>query len=226
VTYLKVKRKEFIALHLAVLDDVEFRSLPQSALLLLIQVWLLRGRLGTNVPYDMEYLSGALGRCDEADLQWIISDGWLIETDEKHPPKSKKISKQKKHEVYGDYSPEFEEWWTVYPKHTAKGDAWKAWLQMADHRPPSKELIPKTKAYASSMKGSNPKWIKLPAGWLRDRRWEDGCDKMRKPKETKINDIIDKEQIDHYAHPKWKFYVSAVVAGEIKPGFEVYLAGL
>lgn len=222
------RRKEFIALHTAVLDDPEFRDLPQEAQVLLIQCWLLRGRTEKNIPYNTDFLTGIFGRCNEDTLQWLIEDGWLIETNEKSPPKPKITTAQRKSpkeiNYKAHYTDDFESWWETYPKKRSKMDAFVAWEQVEQFRPPVEELIAKTEAYAESVKGRDQMYTKYPAGWLRDRRWEDDLRCRRKYKGADINRIIDREQVDHFAHPKWKTYVESVVAGEVKPGFKEYLS--
>jgi hypothetical protein len=71
------------------------------------------------------------------------------------------------------YSDSFLEWWQVYPRKESKGDAWKAWEQLrkAKQLPAVDDLKAAAKSYAA--RGSEPQFLKLPGGWLRDRKWED-----------------------------------------------------
>lgn len=73
------------------------------------------------------------------------------------------------------YSTAFEEWWSHYPKKESKGDAWKAWetTRRARTMPELAALIAATAAYTRKTKGGDQQFVKLPAGWLRDRKWED-----------------------------------------------------
>jgi hypothetical protein len=73
------------------------------------------------------------------------------------------------------YSEAFEEWWKHYPRKESKGDALKAWetARKARTMPALAELIIAADAYACKVKGDDPKFVKLPAGWIRDRKWED-----------------------------------------------------
>jgi hypothetical protein len=67
----------------------------------------------------------------------------------------------------------FEQFYQAYPCHVGKADALKAWINIA----PSPELIDEVMAaverYAETLKGTDPKYIKHPASWLRGQRWED-----------------------------------------------------
>lgn len=71
------------------------------------------------------------------------------------------------------YSDTFLEWWQVYPRKESKGDAWKAWEQLrkAKQLPAVDDLKAAAKSYAA--RGNEPQFLKLPGGWLRDRKWED-----------------------------------------------------
>lgn len=73
------------------------------------------------------------------------------------------------------YPAEFEKFWAAYPRRQSKGDALRAWdLLKRKHQLPELDvLVAAAKAYAKSKADSEPQFIKLPAGWLRDRKWED-----------------------------------------------------
>lgn len=71
------------------------------------------------------------------------------------------------------YSDSFLDWWQVYPRKESKGDAWKAWEQLRKSKqlPPVNDLKAAATSYAA--RGNEPQFLKLPGGWLRDRKWED-----------------------------------------------------
>jgi hypothetical protein len=219
------ERSRYIALHTVLLDDDDICHLPDDLQLMLIRMWLLRGRLGRNIPYDHEYLRSKIHHYDPANLQWLIEEGYLEATEVKHPPVRKSRSTKSKN-YSAEYAEEFEQWWLAYPSgpnKTGKVNAFKAWQQVAAVRPPHHELMSKTQAYAAKFE-RNPaerKFVKGPAAWLRDRRWEDdGLSPAKKI--DNINRTLDREQVDHFADPLWKSYVEAVVSGEAKPGFKEY----
>lgn len=71
-----------------------------------------------------------------------------------------------------DYTTEFEEFWSVYPRREAKADAAKAYR--VERRRVDAETIQRgVQAYALATLGGDRKFIKLAGGWLRDRRYED-----------------------------------------------------
>lgn len=71
------------------------------------------------------------------------------------------------------YSDTFLDWWQTYPRKESKGDAWKAWEQLRKSKqlPPLDDL--KAAANSYTARGNEPQFLKLPGGWLRDRKWED-----------------------------------------------------
>lgn len=71
------------------------------------------------------------------------------------------------------YSEDFEAFWSAYPRHMAKGDAWKAWK--AAPRPPIAEILA-TLALARQSKEWNKDggdFIPYPATWVRAHGWND-----------------------------------------------------
>jgi ribosomal protein L37AE/L43A len=70
---------------------------------------------------------------------------------------------------------EFEQFWQVYPRKCAKGDARKAWKQTAGIRPPIGELVKKVYAARASKQWlkDEGEYIPYPASYLRGERWED-----------------------------------------------------
>lgn len=72
------------------------------------------------------------------------------------------------------YSDSFEQWWRLYPRRESKADAFKAWgaLRKEADRPSFEELMQATQRYVL-VTAAEPQYRKLPAGWLRARKWED-----------------------------------------------------
>jgi DNA-binding transcriptional regulator YhcF (GntR family) len=71
-----------------------------------------------------------------------------------------------------DYSTEFDEWWPTYPRHQGKEDALKAYKQ-ARKTTDAKTLRDGAQAYTLLNIGVEKTYLKLPAGWIRSKRWED-----------------------------------------------------
>lgn len=72
-----------------------------------------------------------------------------------------------------DYPPEFEEWWTTYPRrrNASKKDAAKQWREATKSIDPE-ELLRLTAAYADNPGVDDARYIPHPHKWLKDRRWE------------------------------------------------------
>lgn len=71
------------------------------------------------------------------------------------------------------YSDDFETWWASYPRRQQKGDAWKAWEQLRKQKilPALDELVASAETYGRRV--TDPKFMKLPGGWLRAHGWAD-----------------------------------------------------
>jgi hypothetical protein len=67
----------------------------------------------------------------------------------------------------GDVS--FDAFYFFYPRHEAKADALKAWKALR----PDAELVKRMSVDVRRYKDKEPKYIPLPATYLRGRRWED-----------------------------------------------------
>ena len=71
----------------------------------------------------------------------------------------------------------FEEFWTAYPRKTAKGDARKSWLKAITKHPPAaiiaalRERVPHFSA--------EPRFVPHPATWLNQERWADEIASLR-----------------------------------------------
>lgn len=72
------------------------------------------------------------------------------------------------------YSPEFEEFWTTYPKRVAKDAAAKAYAS-ALHRATPEQILNGARAYRNDgpRQRAEPKFTKHPATWLNGGCWND-----------------------------------------------------
>ena len=67
---------------------------------------------------------------------------------------------------------EFDSFWCVYPRKTAKGTARKA-FKAAMKKTSAVQIIAAAAAYAKSVETADPKFIAHPASWLNAERWDD-----------------------------------------------------
>lgn len=79
------------------------------------------------------------------------------------------------------YSDDFEAFWKSYPRRQAKGDAWKAWSQLRKQKllPALDVLTVAAESYGR--RSTEPKYVKLPGGWLREHRWLDEDEAPARP---------------------------------------------
>ncbi|WP_354573686.1 hypothetical protein [Frigoribacterium sp. UYMn621] len=84
------------------------------------------------------------------------------------------LSKKKEHvqKPAHDYSKEFDEFWSLYPRKQGKADAVKAYAR-ARKTTEAKTLRDGAQAYSLMSIGANKNHIKLPGGWIREERWND-----------------------------------------------------
>lgn len=96
--------------------------------------------------------------------------GVPVEEPQKEEPKKRERKKRDPNSI-----PEgFNEFWEIYPRKMAKGDAIKAWQQM-DAMQHFQKIIEAVKA-SSKMEAwvkEGGRFIPFPATWLRAQRWED-----------------------------------------------------
>lgn len=87
----------------------------------------------------------------------------------------------------------FEKFWSVYPKKTAKQQAFKAWQKLD----PDEELLSKILASLERQRKSvqwtkdNGQFIPYPATWLNGKRWEDELQEVQNGKSDKNNTTRD-----------------------------------
>lgn len=79
----------------------------------------------------------------------------------------------KKRERKEEYALEFEKLWKAYPKQQGKLDAFSEYQKVTKSGVEPATLISAAISYATNVKDTEPKFIKLLKNWLRDRRWED-----------------------------------------------------
>ena len=80
------------------------------------------------------------------------------------------------------YSPEFEEWWSAYPKKKGKGDAAKAYKK-ALTKVGREQLLERTIQYRDDQYRIQ-QYTPYPERWLNEERWEDGPEEKRDSDKT------------------------------------------
>jgi len=75
----------------------------------------------------------------------------------------------------------FDDFYSAYPRHTAKGAARKAWASMLKRGADPQRVITVAASYASRVAGSDPKFIPHPATWLNQERYDDEATAAAQP---------------------------------------------
>lgn len=79
----------------------------------------------------------------------------------------------------------FDEFWMIYPRKVAKGNAQKAWTK-AVKRASVEEILAGARRYAEARQGQDNQFTAHPASWLNGDRWADDFNAI-KPQEEKRN---------------------------------------
>lgn len=67
----------------------------------------------------------------------------------------------------------FDKFWAVYPRHTAKQDAKKAFTKVAPDETLLTTMLTAIQKQKQTEQWSDPRYIPHPATWINGRRWED-----------------------------------------------------
>jgi len=93
---------------------------------------------------------------------------------------------------------QFEQFWSICPRKTAKGSARKAWIKAIKLAPPE-TIIQAMDIYAKSTAGKDPQYIAHPATWLNGERWLDDSGsqlKKRDPFPFDLSDPVSKAKLE------------------------------
>lgn len=85
-----------------------------------------------------------------------------------YAPSPKRAPKRKRND---EYTPEFEQWWTHYPRGKDKFKALKPFKDALE-LVPLEVLVEGARRYAGEVRGWEQQHIKLPASWLNGHCWE------------------------------------------------------
>jgi uncharacterized protein YdaU (DUF1376 family) len=94
----------------------------------------------------------------------------LANANQSHNQNHNHISKPEPKNIRSPKLAEFEQFWSEYPRKTAKGGAEKAWLKAIGQTDAETILA----GLRSAKFSSDPQYVPHPATWLNQRRWEDG----------------------------------------------------
>lgn len=203
--HYKDRDPSWIKLHKKLLDNYEFHSLPIASKALAPMLWLLvsESRDG-GIEASEEKLAFRLhiSVSDLADaLMPLVQSGFFdLERNDSEslakpelsaiPEKEKQVQLEKQERQIvaeatparkraskpPDVEPEgFAEFYQAYPKHVDRAGALKAYRQATKKVSPE-IILAGAKRYAAEKRGVEAEYLKMPAGWLNNERWNDGED--------------------------------------------------
>ena len=135
-----------------------YNSLPNN--LFLYDFWQEYGtKYHIIKPRGIEGASKALASPSEANISISISNS----INKRSCPSPK------------NYPPDFETFWTSYPRKIGKAKAFKAWKTCNGNRPDIQILVNKIEQFKKSdqWKEKKGKFIPYPASWISAGRWDD-----------------------------------------------------
>lgn len=68
---------------------------------------------------------------------------------------------------------DFDRFWDVYPRHTHKAAAAKAWAKARKSGTPPETMIDGANRYAESRRGQDPQFTAIASTWINGLRWDD-----------------------------------------------------
>lgn len=73
------------------------------------------------------------------------------------------------------YTPEFEEFWTAYPRKVGKADVWSIWQAIDPDEPLRRKMLATLswQKESTQWRRDNGNYIPMPATWLNQGRWDD-----------------------------------------------------
>lgn len=68
---------------------------------------------------------------------------------------------------------DFNDWYTLYPKHSGRGAAVSAYRKARKSGATTEELLAGARRYSTERNGQDPRYTKMPATWLNQECWTD-----------------------------------------------------
>lgn len=180
----------WIKLHKRLLDNYDYHALPDASKALAPFLWLLASesddgsieyapkKLCFRLHVDEEKLIGAIKplieagffECDEdaSDMLALRYSGPHLETEEEAETKTEK---EERRSAVASLDADFSEWYSTYPVHKGRGQAFKAY-RLARKKASAEVLLAGAKRYAADPKRDD-KFTKHAATWLNSECWLD-----------------------------------------------------
>lgn len=180
--HYKDRAPPWIKLYNKLLENYQFGRLQDASKAHLILIWLLASRSSNCLPYDAEWVANKISATSPVDLEELVRAGFIqpnqpLQSPEQDAsaPLAKRLSRERERDRERiDRSTaiqnEFDTFWRAYPRRQAKGEAEKAFAS-------ARKLVELEPMLAALEKRkplwTDPKFIPLPATWLRAKGWLD-----------------------------------------------------
>ncbi|WDV94202.1 hypothetical protein [Brevibacillus parabrevis] len=116
--------------------------------------------------------------------------GTELGTVTEQPRNNNKNVKKDKKEIY---TPQFDEFWSEYPRKVSKADAAKAWNALVKSGVSIDEIMEATRNYATECRGKEMQFIKHAATFLKNDRWMDHLESQSSGRYKPKSHPLDKE---------------------------------
>lgn len=164
---------------------------------MLISLFVVASQHDNKVSADQKWLKAKLLTKSVIPLQKFIDTGWiepLEQVDSKPLADSAALADCKPSRAGGEteteiqtggaprssgpedpYSPDFEIFWTAYPRKTGKGKAFEAWRKLKPSRVLQDKILQAVGKARQSYDWTkeNGRYIPYPTTWIHERRWDD-----------------------------------------------------
>jgi hypothetical protein len=170
-----------------------------------------KGEIDRDIAvYNVKVTNGNLGGRPAKETENNLKEPKETETKPKETETAKKKTKEEdkdkdiKETVLTDSKEKaasldraFDKFWAVYPRHTAKQDAKKAFLKVSPDDSLLNTMLTAIQRQKQTDQWSDPRYIPHPATWLNGRRWEDEPQRPAQLKPGKVVSAAQYQQRDY-----------------------------
>lgn len=208
--HYKNRGPRWVKLYREILTDYDLRCHPPLTRLLHVFLIIIASECDNRVPLDMQYLSERSGFPINQDIVTpLFNSGHLLayhaSTIRLHHASTSRVEKRESRAEKKPLTPfpNFDTFWTFYPRKLGKAAALKAWIKLQ----PDDALLD-TILKAITVAKQSPAWLKdngqfipHPASWLNGKRWED---ELTPPSPTRTFRDLSKVYRDELPSPSHK----------------------
>ena len=183
--HYKHRNPTWIKLHTSILDNYKFHCMTPMARLTYLLLLPLVARCSNKIPRSSRWAAGKLGLTrDKAKIDELIENGFLVpyvasvtcpQRQSRVEKRQSRVETEKKPLTPLVSDPNFDTFWSAYPKRKKKADARKAWSKL-NPTPALQDAILvsiRNQKRSKQWTKEDGDFIPLPASWLRGECWLD-----------------------------------------------------